>query len=189
VLKPAVFYVEKLQASFAEWILRDSFKFFSRDSNILFVLDVYPDSSEILQFVSVDDKDRVAGYFGCRINRETDTAYDLEIANFGDREGVFTIDLADWFFLLYKTFGIKRVVWWVIAGNPAEKFYDRFIDFCGGRVVGIFKNDTKLRDGRLYDVKWYEIFTEDALKRAEDTGATKENYRKYFKGGADCGKQ
>ena len=189
MLKPAVFYVEKLQAKFAEWVLRDSFKFYSRDSNIRFVIDVYADSSDKLQFVSVDAEDNVAGCFGCRINRETDTAYDLEIANFGDRKRVFTVDLAEWFLSLHKTFGIKRVVWWVIVGNPSEKFYDRFVKFCGGRIVGIFKNDTRLRDGRLYDVKWYEIFTDNAVKRAEEAGVTKDNYRKYFKGGVRYGKQ
>ena len=42
--------------------------------------------------------------------------------------------------------------------------YDKFISKYGGRIVGIKQKDTMLFDGKLYDTKMYEIFTEDYLK-------------------------
>ncbi len=158
MLKPAIFYAPKLQERFAENIFTDRFKFYFRDPCVDYFIPVYQNSGDMLQFVSLDNQGDVIGYFGARINRETDTAQDLVMINFREPNNTFALDFRDFFLSLFEKFGAKRVVWWVIVGNPAEALYDKAAKRHGGRVVGTFKNDTKLFDGQLYDVKWYELF-------------------------------
>lgn len=124
-----------------------------------YFIPIYHDSGEMLQMVSLD-QDKLVGYFGVRFNRETNAAYDLEIIKFGDSLE-FSIDLRDFFVSLYDKFGVEKVIFSVIIGNPAERLYDNVIRTYGGRIVGTFKNDVKLYDGQLYDVKWYEIAKDD----------------------------
>ena len=38
------------------------------------------------------------------------------------------------------------------------------IDKYGGRIIGIYKQETKLIDGEYYDKKVYEIMRDDYLK-------------------------
>jgi hypothetical protein len=51
-----------------------------------------------------------------------------------------------------------------VIGNPIEKSYDKLIHKYGGRVVGTYKQHTKLIDNKLYDEKFYEIFRDDYIK-------------------------
>lgn len=139
-----------------ESIFQDRFKFYSRESTIEYLIPIYQDSREMLQMVSVDDNG-VVGYFGAKLDRETDTARELVIINFQDKNHTFAADLHDFFLSLFDRFGMQRVTWWVVVGNPGEAMYDRIIEKHGGRVVGTFKNDAKLSDGRLYSIKWYEV--------------------------------
>jgi hypothetical protein len=55
----------------------------------------------------------------------------------------------------------------VIVGNPIEKTYDKLIEKYGGKICGYAKEDIKLFDGKLYDLKNYEIMREDYIKAKE----------------------
>lgn len=160
MLKPAILYADLLQGRFVECIFQDRFKFYYRNPGIDYLIPIYQNSGEMLQFVSLDDSGNVIGYFGAKINRETDAAEELAIMNFMENNYTFSADLRDFFISLFEKFGVQKVTWWVIVGNPAEKTYDRIVSKFGGRIVGTFKNDAKLFDGKIYDVKWYEISKE-----------------------------
>lgn len=54
-------------------------------------------------------------------------------------------------------YGFNKIVFKVVIGNPAEDQYDIMIERLCGTIVGIFKEDVKLLDGKYYDVKYYEI--------------------------------
>ncbi|PTY93121.1 hypothetical protein B5V90_03045 [Heyndrickxia sporothermodurans] len=65
---------------------------------------------------------------------------------------------------IFMKFHFRKLKFGVTIGNPAEKFYDKYLDKIGGRVVGIYKEEDILMDGNLYDFKAYEILDKDFLK-------------------------
>ena len=70
---------------------------------------------------------------------------------------------------IFDKFRFHKINFFVILGNPTEKHYDKIVEKCGGRVVGIYKQDVKLIDNRLYDIKVYEITRTDYYtKQAAD---------------------
>lgn len=64
---------------------------------------------------------------------------------------------------IFEKFRFNKLKFSVVIGNPIEKSYDRMIQRYGGRIVGIFRQDTRLIDGNLYDVKDYEILRSEYL--------------------------
>lgn len=157
----AIRHRNRLQDRYLQTIDDPRFKFYHRSPAMEYSLPIYPDSWEWVQLVSLTPDGDVGGYFGARLNRLTKTAYDMEMINFNGRNEVFTADLFSFIDTLFCYYGMNRLVWNVIAGNPAERLYDRLtVDF-GGRVIGVFKQDVMLSDGQLYSVKWYEAFKED----------------------------
>jgi hypothetical protein len=181
MLYPAVLYADDLQKRYMQTIFTDKFRFFHGYSNIEYYLPIHENAGKVLQFVSVVDN-VVIGYMGCSVNRETNTAYNLEIINFERKNDVFTADLFDWFTSLFSKFGFSRVVWWVIVGNPVEHFYDRFVSNYGGRIVGVFKNEVRLYDGQLYDCKYYEVHKQDYLEKINELGVNGLTYRDFSRG-------
>ena len=79
--------------------------------------------------------------------------------------------------LLFKQYGINRAVFNVIVGNPAERLYDRICNKYGGRVIGTFNQEAKLQDGKLYDVKYYEMMRDKCLRVLETEGIGSQEYR------------
>jgi len=160
MLDPAFYHADRLNQRFRETVFRDRFKFYSRSSFIEYFIPIYQNSDEMIQMVSLDNGD-VVGYFSVKINRETNAAYELQVIKFDSKSKEFTGDLHDFFVSLYKKFGVNKITFFVIVGNPAEAVYDNVVTSYGGRIVGIFKKDAKLYDGQLYDVKFYEIMKEE----------------------------
>jgi hypothetical protein len=115
---------------------------------------------EDMQFVSVSDGE-VIGYMSASINRMCHYVNSLALINFSNENIVFSKDMAHFFKDLFEKFMFNKINWKVCVGNPAEKLYDKVIKDPGGRVVGIFKNDVKLWDNQMYDVKHYEILKEE----------------------------
>jgi RimJ/RimL family protein N-acetyltransferase len=62
---------------------------------------------------------------------------------------------------LFNKNGFNKINFCVAIGNPAEKMYDKIVRKYGGKIVGIFKNDVRLWDGKIYDTKHYEILKEE----------------------------
>jgi len=168
MLKPAILYNDQLQKRFLECIFQDRFKFYFLGSTVDYFINVSNNSGEMLQFVSLDGQGKVIGYFGARMNRETDTAYDLQMLNFNEGSFVFAKDFREFFVTLFEKYGAKKIVWSVVVGNPAEALYDKGITNHGGRVIGTFTRDTKLFDGQLYDLKYYEVLPENFVLRRKE---------------------
>ena len=62
---------------------------------------------------------------------------------------------------IFKKFAFNKLSFEVVVGNPVESFYDKIVSQHGGRIVGTHKQDTRLMDGKLYDIKHYEILKEN----------------------------
>jgi hypothetical protein len=65
---------------------------------------------------------------------------------------------------MFTKFNLHKLDFGVVIGNPVEKTYDNLCRRYGGRILCIEKEETRLQDNKLYDVKRYEIMREDYLK-------------------------
>lgn len=118
------------------------------------------------QFVSIQD-DEIIGYICYEINRESNCCLGLGNINFTDDKMTFGRDLGQALTDIFEKFQFNKLKFSVVIGNPIEKSYDRMIQRYGGRIVGIFRQDTRLIDGNLYDVKQYEILRSEYLAAKE----------------------
>lgn len=178
MLDLAVNHVQKLHERYRMTVNDPKFKYYSRSPAKEYSLQIYNDSYEYVQMVSLIGPKEVGGYFAARLNRITKTAYDLQIMNFYKKNAIFTSDLFSFIVdVILNEYGMERIVFSVIIGNPAESFYDRIVNNYGGKIVGTFTNEIMLPDGKLYDLKYYELYKKEGLCALEDAGVTENTYR------------
>jgi hypothetical protein len=157
MLKVASLYKEQLDKICQEIAFDERFKFYINDMGPGMNFEIKTAWQE-LQFVSVNKDDTVIGIFEASIVRQSNIVNSFRTANFtGKPNSIYSQDLQQFFIDLFMKFNLSKVIWYVHVGNPAELIYDKFINHHGGRVVGVFKEDSRLWDGRLYDLKAYEI--------------------------------
>lgn len=116
------------------------------------------------QFVSLDSSGEVLGYIAYSIDRASDLVEGLSIANFSDNKVTFGVDVGSAIKDIFEKFHFRKLSFFVLVGNPIESTYDRMIKKYNGRIVGTNKAHVKLVDGKLYDMKSYEIMAEDYFK-------------------------
>ncbi len=117
------------------------------------------------QFVSVDSNGEVIGYIAYSIDRANDLVDGLSIINFTDNKATFGIDTGNAIKDIFEKFHFRKISFCVVIGNPIEHTYDRMTEKYNGCIVGTQKQHVKLFDGKLYDMKLYEIFAEDYFRR------------------------
>lgn len=125
-------------------------------------------NGERLQYVSVKDG-RVLGFMECSLNRGVGVAHSFWVINF-HRDSEFSADMFRFIDMIFNRFGLKKLVWNVIVGNPAQLIYDKLAKLYDIREVGVFKQDVLLDDGKLYDIKYYEMFAESFNKSLSSLG-------------------
>jgi hypothetical protein len=168
MLKLAYDYKDQLNKKFHETAFVAKYKFYGFDSCEEYEKDIKSNSWDSLQFVSFDNG-FIIGYMSAAIDRPTYSISSLRLINFTDGNSlflekdniIFSLDMKQFFVDLFSKFNFNKINWRVAIGNPAEQIYDKLIQKHGGRVVGVFKDDVKLWDGKLYDVKHYEIMREE----------------------------
>lgn len=108
-----------------------------------------------LQLVAIHNGD-IKGYCSLGIARGTLSVDSVAVCKFCDgHEEEFAADMARIFGFLREHF--RHIRWSVVAGAPTQAFYERLVANFGGRIVGRFTQDCKLRDGRLCDMIWHEV--------------------------------
>lgn len=140
------------------WFL-DKYKYYN--GNYCADLELRTNTYDVYQFVSVDENGSVIGYIGYKIDRCANSCYDLCIVNYSNNYLTFGKDVLRAITDIFDRYRFNKLEFNVVIGNPAEKSYDRLIKRCGGSVIGIFHDHTKLVDGLLYDVKYYEVLARD----------------------------
>lgn len=183
MLDLAIKHAPRLQERYLHTLGDPRFKYYRRSAGWNYRLEIYPDSWEWLQMVSLNINGDVCGYIAAQLNRLTNTAYDVEAINFCVRNKDFSADLFAFVDFLFREMGMNRMVWNVVVANPVEQMYDRVASYFGGRIVGTFRQDVRLPDGQLYDLKWYEVLKDDFYREVARTGVHKYNYRDYGKEG------
>ena len=119
-------------------------------------------------FVSVY-KGEVIGMISYRIKRAENMAWGFHIVHFGGKDAphkyIFGKDVLTAIKDVFEKYGFSKLDFGVAVGNPVEKTYDKLVKRYNGRIVGIWKQETKLMDGKLYDQKEYEILAADYFNR------------------------
>jgi hypothetical protein len=118
------------------------------------------------EFVSVDTCGSILGYFRYNIDREVRYAYGLYVVNLSNGikpSATFALDLKTCITDIFEKFDFSKLRFTCVMGNPIESSYDKLITKIGGSVVGIHKQDVRLLDGKVYDLKLYEVLKENYL--------------------------
>lgn len=118
-------------------------------------------------FASVDKHGQLLGMIGYKIDHEVDSASNFGAINFSDNKIIFGQDLAQSIDDIFCKFGMNRVEFNVVIGNPIEKSYDKMVEKYGGRILCVRHDVAKDMAGNLHDDKAYEIMRTDYLKAKE----------------------
>lgn len=172
MLDVAVKYNEELKNKMCGIWFKDKYKYYNFDT----YYEVYePDTKSWNrhEFASLDSSGNVIGFIKYNIDRQTYSCSGLAAINFTENKATFGIDMGTVLIDIFDKFKFNKLSFSVVIGNPIEKSYDKVISRFGGRIVGVFKKDTKLIDGDFYDVKHYEIFREDYLKSKKEKKSEK----------------
>ncbi len=176
MLALAIQYGPQLQECYQKTLADEKCRYYMHGIRRYFI-PLEPDDANKLQYVSLGVYGNVLGLFECNLNRETMTAYEITAIRFTpEYEPEFAADMYRFVVdVIFQQYGMQRVIYNVIKGNKAEKLYDRIIERYGGRIVGTFTNEVRLFDGKLYDVKYYEMLRERSLPLGLEV--TAETYR------------
>jgi len=162
MLKPAFTYGSEINKKFLEAAYDDRFKFHNSSNFNEFILDIKGDDYHQLQKVSVNTKDEVIGYFDASLERVGEYVSGISVINFtGKPNIIFSRDFYTFLTDLFIKFNFRKINWTVTIGNTAEQMYDKIIKKYYGRIVGVYYNHVRLRDGKWYDRKLYELHKDD----------------------------
>ena len=163
MLDIAIKHQEQLTQKMYDVWFNDKYKYWNNESWYQsFKVDL--DTWYKHQFVSIDNDGILVGYIGYNIHREDDSVDGLSILSFTDNSLVFGADLLAAIKDIFEKFNFRKLNFTVVVGNPAERHYDSIIKKCGGRIVGVKEKDSRLIDGKYYDLKIYEILKENYLR-------------------------
>lgn len=118
-------------------------------------------------FASVNKDGEVLGMIGYKIDHEVNSASNFGAINFSDDIATFGMDLVQAIDDIFCKFGMNRVEFAVVIGNPIEKNYDKMVEKYGGRILCIRHDVAKDLAGNFCDDKAYEIMRKDYLKAKE----------------------
>jgi len=135
----------------------DYFKFYNLSSYNFTIEKLPKDDYNSVHLVTLDFwSGEVIGYVNYDIDRISKIVTNISAINF-TRYKMFGFDLIRIFKSIFEKSDVQKIKFQVIVGNSSESKYDRLINRFGGSIVGTFKNDVLLSDGKYYDVKHYEI--------------------------------
>jgi Flp pilus assembly secretin CpaC len=142
----------------------NSFYMFEQCSVYRGTLVLPEDTWSANHFVSIHEG-KILGIVSYQIRRADNLVDDLHIVHFGGKKApnpyIFGKDALTAIEDVFIKYGFNKISFRVVMGNPIEKTYDRLVKRYGGRIVGIKRQDVRLMDGKLYDMKEYEILAED----------------------------
>lgn len=166
MLKPAILFKESLPACFVKASTDFSNRFYS-ESYWTYEHGIKDNNWECHQLVSVDNSDNIVGYFSVTIDRGCHFVHSMSALRFekgGKYDILFAKDFKKFFMLMFMFYKYNKVGFQVCIGSPYEAMYDKFVNKYGGRIIGFKKDNWKLMDGTICDIKLYEIMREDFEK-------------------------
>lgn len=119
------------------------------------------------EFASLDKNGNLLGLIGYHIDHEINGAAGFGAINFSDNKIIFGMDLCQAIDDIFCKFGMNRLEFHVVIGNPIEKNYDRMAKKYGGRILCTRHDVARDLAGNLCDDKSYEIMRKDYLEAKE----------------------
>ena len=167
MLEVAIKYADELKEKMYDIWFKDKYKYYNFCT---YYQDIELDGEtwNKHEFVSVSKKEGVIGFICSEVNRQANYCFGLGAVNFSEDKMTFGRDLGKALTDIFEKFNFNKLKFSVVVGNPIEKSYDKMIQKYGGRVVGIFREDARLIDGNLYDVKQYEILRSDYIRARKE---------------------
>lgn len=118
------------------------------------------------QMVSVDKSDNVIGWLEAEISVKQHYINNLSVIRFRDDERynyTFSKDFHEFFAKLFMHYEYRKINYNSVVDSPNEKWYDEFTMKYGGRIVGVKKEHFAMENGKLCDLKIYELFRNEFL--------------------------
>lgn len=165
MLDLAIKYSEQLQEKMLSTWFVEKYKYFHYGNWYSNEKIIAEDTWNQHQFVSVNKQGEVLGLISYEIRRSENDCCALCIINFSEDKITFGMDVGSCLQDIFEKFQFRKLKFSVVVGNPIEPTYDKLVEKYGGRIVGYYKEDVKLIDGKYYDSKLYEITREDYMRR------------------------
>ena len=165
MLKPAILYKEALISCYAKSSMDKRDQYFTEQ---YWSWDITNKDSnwDGHQFVSVDNSDNVVGFLAATVDRGCHFLHSLGAIRFlkeSKYDILFARDFKEFFYLIFRFYKYNKINWTVVIGSPHEKMYDKFVNKYGGRIVGYKKDNWRLQDGTICDLKMYELMRKDFI--------------------------
>lgn len=153
MLDYAIKYEDNLKQKFMSIVGTERFKYY-QTGYTSFDLSLNLDDWNYIEMVSVSNNN-INGFLSAYIDRYVNAVSELSLISFENDNFILGLDLYKFLKMLRKRF--DKINFSVNCGNPVESKYDKLVNRCGGRIVGIYKNHVRLTNGELCDKKIYEI--------------------------------
>jgi len=162
MLQPAKLHEDELRIKFMEIDFEERYKYYHASSHRQEYTASY-ETWKRMEYASIAKDGRLLGYIAYNFDRETNSVYRLLIINFEEEgNGIeFVADVYRAVHEIFFKFNQNKLSFSVVVGNPIERSYDRLMEEFNGSIVGIMREDVCLMDGGVYDLKMYEIFSEE----------------------------
>jgi len=162
MLRPAQLYKNEIQTKYAEAIADDKNFYLQCDSYNNYELKIDENDWNLIQLVSIDSNNNVTGYFHAAIDRAAWNVTEIMAANFNSPSLSFGRDFMAFIDRLFMHHNFDKINFSCVQGNPAFHIYTRLMrKYEIGRVVGTYKRDIRMPNGKYYDRTFFEILSEE----------------------------
>ena len=162
MIKPAILYADELKKKIAEtWYDPEYMYYYDTTPGIPDIADK-PDNQ--YQFVSVNEKGEVVGFFSYWVYEPSRRAMNFGLMAFRKHNRTFMKDAIQMFKDMFEKYGIKSIEWRCYADNTeAVKLYRHIIKEYGGVEACTLRRNGTTQDRKLRDTIIFEIITSDLL--------------------------
>lgn len=168
MLDIAFYHTRKLNSLIRKASMMDKYKYYFCNDFDSYEYCFPNNNIESLHMVSLDHKGDVIGYLACTFDRACKKAYDIKAVNFTPNVSLtFSKDIYNFVKSLFFEYGMNKLEWDTVIGNPAEVMYDRIVTRCGGSVVGVKHETFADRKGTLHHQKFYELMRSEYIKHCK----------------------
>lgn len=155
MLKAAQLYKQKLNKEYIKTWYKPKYMYYNEVG--CREIQIGDNNLERHDFVCVNDKAEVTGYFTYHINWTTKSIDRIGLISFIDNNVTFIKDVIKHLIYLLNVVKINRIEFWAYIDNPAFNGYEKLVKRFGGKQVGTLHQLGLLSDGKLHDMGIFEI--------------------------------
>lgn len=153
MLKPAQLYKDELKRKLIECWYNPKYEYYFLGDYREFTV---PDNTDWRRdFVCLDSKGEIVGYFAYHHDDAARSLSQFGLISFTGNGALLVRDCIRHIENLVDE-GLRRMEWWAVSDNEANRLYEKIIDRYGGTVAGRM-HECYYFDGRYHDSILYEI--------------------------------